>query len=86
MDTTILNICYEFAEDVMFSQDVSKNGLPQKIIIYVEKKYLKEVSKFLTNYDYDISSTKEMGRYFVLVNFSLTRNTNYIKKKIKGDI
>ena len=36
MNNTIENICYEYADDVLFSQDTNSVGYPKKIIILNE--------------------------------------------------
>lgn len=78
MNTTIENICYEYADDVMFSQDVDETGNPKKVILYIQEKYLIDLSRFLSNHNYSITHRKVMGRHFVLITFC-----TYQKDKIK---
>ena len=35
MTNTVESICYEYSEDVLFSQDISDKGDPVKIICYI---------------------------------------------------
>ena len=72
MTNTIENICYEYSEDCLFSQELSFYGAPILIIAYVQLKYIGELSKFLSNHKYEISSQKKMGKHFSLVRFELT--------------
>ena len=78
MNTTIENICYEYADDVMFSQDVDETGNPKKVILYIQEKYLIDLSRFLSNHNYSITHRKVMGRHFVLITFC-----TYQQDKIK---
>jgi hypothetical protein len=71
MTGTIENICYEYAETSLFSREVSIFGTPVKIIVYLQYKYIAELSKFLSNYGYEISSQKNTGKHFGLVRFEL---------------
>jgi len=71
MDTTIENICYEFCDDVLFSQESSPNGSPFTIIAYVQKCYMGELSIFLHNHNYSLARVDNFGKYFSLVRFTL---------------
>jgi hypothetical protein len=86
MNTTIDNICYEYADDVMFSQDIDDKGNPLKIIIYVQDKYLVDLSRFLKNYNYSITHKKVMGRHFVLITFCTYQNNKIKKRGLTEDI
>ena len=44
MTDTIESICYEYAEDSLFSKDSSACGAPLKIIVYIQYKYIAELS------------------------------------------
>ena len=70
MTDTIENICYEYSQDVLFSQELSLNGHPVLIISYVQKKYLMELSRFLRNHGYELTSSKSVGKHFELTKFS----------------
>ena len=72
MNNTIENICYEYADDVLFSQDTNSVGYPKKIIIYLQEKFLIELSRFLKNYNYKVTQKKVMGRHFALITFCMT--------------
>jgi len=72
MTDTIENICYEYAENSLFSKDVTVFGAPIKIIVYLQYKYIGELSRFLCNYGYEISSQKNTGKHFGIVRFELT--------------
>ena len=72
MTSTIESICYEYSEDCLFSRELSFSGAPVMIICYVEYKYIGELSGFLRNHKYSISSRKNMGKYFSLIRFELT--------------
>ena len=72
MTDTIESICYEYAENSLFSKEVSIFGAPVKIIVYLQYKYIAELSKFLSNYGYEISSQRNTGKHFGLVRFELT--------------
>lgn len=76
---TVENICYEYSEDVIFSQDVSFNGSPVLIIADIESKYVKELSKFLSNHDYKISQRKKINEKFSLIRFELINLSKYDK-------
>lgn len=71
MTETIENICYEYAENSLFSKDNSTCGAPVKIIVYIQYKYIAELSKFLSNYGYEISNQKNTGKHFGIIHFSL---------------
>lgn len=71
MTETIENICYEYAENSLFSKDSSIFGTPLKIIVYLQYKYIGELTKFLSNYGYEISSQKNTGKHFGIVRFEL---------------
>jgi|TARA_R110000765_G_scaffold361858_1_gene452097 hypothetical protein len=77
MTETIENICYEYARDVLFSQEVTFDGVPALIIIYIEVRYLKELSGFLENYGYKLSSRKNEGANYSLVKFELINLSHY---------
>lgn len=79
MNTTIENICYEYADDVMFSQDINNSGNPKKIILYIQEKYLTDLSRFLKNHNYSATHRKVMGKHFVLITFC-----DYQENKIKN--
>ena len=83
MTNTVENICYEYSEDVLFSQDVCEKGNPIKIICYINSMYLGELSMFLHNHSYSLASVKKFGKYFILVRFILKSKLN--KKKIIED-
>lgn len=70
MTGTIENICYEYSQDVLFSQELSSRGCPILIISYVQKKYLKELATFLGNHGYELTSSKLIGKHFALTKFS----------------
>ena len=72
MTDTIESICYEYAENSLFSKEVTIFGAPVKIIVYLQYKYIAELSKFLSNYGYEISSQRNTGKHFGLVRFELT--------------
>jgi len=76
---TVENICYEYAEVVIFSQDVSFNGDPVLIIADVESKYVKELSKFLSNHNYKVSQRKKINEKFSLIRFELVHSSKYDK-------
>lgn len=87
MEQKILNICYEYSEDVMFSQNHDENGSPCKLIIYTQNKFIKELSSFLKNYNYKIYSIKKMGSFYSLINFNLTDSINcFHHEHIEEDI
>lgn len=69
MNTTIENICYEYCEDVLFSQDLSSGGMPLKIIAHLKYEYIPELSKFLFNHGYSTARNKRTGKYYTLVHF-----------------
>jgi hypothetical protein len=71
MTDTIENICYEYAENSLFSKELSLLGAPKKIIVYLQYIYIAELSKFLSNYGYEISSQRNMGKHFGLIRFEL---------------
>lgn len=71
MTHSIESICHEYAEDSLFSQDVSECGAPLKIIVHIKYEYIAELSRFLSNYGYEYSSNKKSGKYFTLVHFEL---------------
>lgn len=72
MTDTIESICYEYSEDCLFSQQLAFSGAPVMLICYVERKYITELSRFLSNHKYEVASEKKMGKYFCLVRFELT--------------
>lgn len=71
MTDTIESICYEYAENSLFSKDSSACGAPLKIIVYIQYKYIAELSKFLSNYGYEISNQKNTGKHFGIIHFTL---------------
>lgn len=77
MTETIENICYEYAMDVLFSQEVTFDGAPALIIIYIESRYLQELSIFLKNYGYKLSSRRNKGQNYSLVKFELINLSYY---------
>lgn len=85
MNTTIENICYEYADDVLFSQDIDRHGNPQKIILYIQEKYLIDLSRFLKNYNYFISQNKVMGKHFVLITFCIYKDNKIKNKGLQED-
>ena len=84
MSISVEHICYEYSEDVLFSQEVSPDGNPVKIICYINSKYLGELSQFLHNYKYSLESIKKFGKYFILVRFVIPPKSN--EKKMTEDI
>jgi|TARA_R110000824_G_scaffold135285_2_gene298524 hypothetical protein len=89
MTETIENICYEYARDVLFSQEVTFDGAPALIIIYIEVQFLQELSGFLKNHGYRLSSRQNKGERYSLVKFELI-NLSYhdqaaLKKKRKKE-
>lgn len=88
MNTTIENICYEYCEDVLFSQDNSNNGYPLTIIAYVQKVYMGELSIFLHNHNYSLARVDNFGKYYSLVRFTLKSPSklNIKKKEISEDL
>ena len=85
MTDTIENICYEYSEDVLFSQENSFDGAPILIICYTQVKYIHELSSFLKNYGYQISSRKNTGKHFSLVKFELINLSHYDEFKENRD-
>jgi hypothetical protein len=81
VNTTIENICYEYADDVLFSQENSSNGCPNTIIVYLKKEYISELSCFLNNYNYNLVKINSFGVYFSLVRFSLQNGVTRMNKK-----
>lgn len=77
MTETIESICYEYAMDVLFSQEVTFDGAPALIIIYIECRYLQELSVFLKNHGYKMSSRKNKGQNYSLVKFELINLSYY---------
>lgn len=88
MTGSIENICYEYSDDVLFSQDVSFDGSPVLIILDVESKYIKELSSFLNNYGYKIIDRKNIDNKYSLLRFELINLSKYDQffKKRKKDI
>lgn len=88
MTGSIENICYEYSEDVLFSQDVSFDGLPVLIILDVESKYIEELSSFLKNYGYKIIDRKNIDNKYSLLRFELINLSTYDQffKNRKKDI
>ncbi len=83
MTTAVESICYEYSEDVLFSQDVCSDGNPVMIICYINSKYLCELSRFLHNYGYSLKSIKKFGKAFILVRFIVPSES--CQKKMTGD-
>lgn len=83
--SSIENICYEYSEDVLFSQDISFNGSPVLIIVELESKYLSELSSFLKNYGYKIINRKNVGKKYSLIKFELINLSKYDKFFKKND-
>ena len=77
MTKTIENVCYEYSDDVLFSKDVHFCGAPVLIIIYLQSRYLQELSTFLKNYGYRLAGRKNQGRHFSLVKFELINLSYY---------
>lgn len=71
MTHSVEAICHEFAEDSLFSQEVSYCGAPLKIIVHIRYEYIAELTKFLSKHGYVYSSNKKSGKYFTLVHFEL---------------
>lgn len=85
MTGSIENICYEYSEDVLFSQDISFDGSPVLIILEVELQYVKELSSFLKNYDYKIVDRKNIDNKYSLLRFELINLSKYDKFFKKND-
>tara|TARA_R110000824_G_scaffold86593_4_gene214163 strand:+ start:5195 stop:5464 length:270 start_codon:yes stop_codon:yes gene_type:complete len=89
MTETIENICYEYARDVLFSQEVTFDGAPALIIIYIQVQYLQELSGFLKNHGYKLSSRQNKGERYSLVKFELINLSHHdqavLKKKRKKE-
>ena len=85
MTNTIENICYEYSEDVLFSQENSFDGSPVLIICHTQVKYIQELSCFLKNHGYQISSRKNTGKHFSLVRFELINLSHYDEFKENRD-
>jgi hypothetical protein len=83
MTETIENICYEYARDVLFSQEVTFDGVPALIIIYIQVKYLQELSGFLKNHGYKLSSRQNKGECYSLVKFELINLSHYDQATLK---
>ena len=77
MTHSIENICYEYTDDALFSQEESFDGLPVSVIIYLQHKYFKELSTFLYNNGYYLTSRKNTGKHFCLVRFELVNLSYY---------
>jgi hypothetical protein len=77
MTETIESICYEYAMDVLFSKEVTFDGAPALIIIYIESRYLQELSGFLKNYGYKMSSRQNKCQNYSLVKFELINLSHY---------
>lgn len=88
MTGSIENICYEYSQDVLFSQDVSFDGWPVLIILDVESKYIEELSSFLKNYGYKIIDRKNIDNKYSLLRFELINLSTYDQffKNRKKDI
>ena len=83
MSNTVENICHEYSEDALFSQEITPSGNPVKIICYINSKYLGELSKFLHNHSYKLESIKKFGKNYILVRFLIRSNGN--EERIKKD-
>lgn len=77
---TIKNICCEYSDDILWSQEESLEGYPHKIIIYIHNQYLGELSYFLHKYNYSLFDIKKFGKHYILVHFDLKKNSS--KKSI----
>lgn len=77
MTGTVENLCYEYSQDVLFSQEESFDGAPVLIICYLQYKYINELSSFLKNHGYEIISRKNTGKHFSLVKFQLINISCY---------
>jgi len=71
MTNNIENICYEYSDDCLFSQSVSSEGLPFKIIIYLESTYIIELCGFLASYGYERTYFKKTGKHFSMIHLDL---------------
>ena len=90
MTNNIENICYEFSDDCLFSQSVDMDGLPHKIIVYLQSRYLTELYKFLACYGYERTYIKKTGKHFSMVHFHLLHTVSSDEdsffEEIDGDI
>lgn len=72
MTYNIENICHEYTDECLFSQIIDSDGLPFKIILHVENKYIRTIGNILFNYGYHSASVKTKGKYYSIVHFELT--------------
>lgn len=77
MTHAVENICYEYTDDALFSQEESFSGFPVSIILYLQHKYVKELSYFLKNNGYHLASRKNTGKHFCMVKFELINLSHY---------
>ena len=77
MTHAIENICYEYTDDALFSQEESFEGFPVSIILYLQHKYVKELSSFLKNNGYGLASRKNTGKHFCMLRFELINLSYY---------
>ena len=77
MTHAVENICYEYTDDALFSQEESFSGFPVSIILYLQHKYVKELSYFLKNNGYNLASRKNTGKHFCMVKFELINLSHY---------
>jgi len=71
MTNNIENICYEYSDDCLFSQVADSDGLPFKIIIYLQSEYIIELCGFLAAYGYERTYLKRTGKHFSMIHFDL---------------
>lgn len=77
MTNNIENICYEFSDDCLFSQAEDADGLPIKIIVYLQTDYIIELCGFLANYGYERTYIKKTGKYFSMMHLDLLNVTGF---------
>ena len=77
MTSTIENVCYEYSEDVLFSQELAFSGAPILIIIYLQARYLQELGTFLKNHGYQLAGRQNHGKHFSLAKFELINLSYY---------
>lgn len=86
MTNNIENICYEFADDCLFSQSVDADGFPHKIIMYMQSNYLMELYKFLAKYGYERTYIKKTGKHFSMVHFHLLHTISPDEDSLSDEI
>ena len=84
MTHNIENICFEYADDCMFSYAIDSDGLPIKIIIHVGNKFLPELGKFLNNQGYGNPKIKKAGKFYSTVHFELTKFITLDESDLEG--